>query len=406
MIWVKSKALDQEIAIEREIGHFGNSKTGPTIVVFAGIHGNEPSGVFALKSIFSTLENIKPEFKGHFIALAGNTPALERGKRYIKQDLNRVWHSDIIHKIKNNGLDDDAIMPELEQQIKIYKYIDTIFKKYNSPYYFIDLHTTSSDSVPFITINDTIRNRNFALEFPLPVILGIEEFLSGTVLSYVNELGPIALGFEAGNHDVLSSIDNHISCLWLTLVAAGCLQKEDVPNYAKHYEQLKNQSPDSNKVFEIRFRHQRTEVENFIMDPGYENFHSVKKNQHLAKNINGDLSAPESGRIFLPLYQEMGDDGYFIIREIKLFWLKVSAKLRTYKAECFIKYFPGIHMDKKDCHTFKVNAKIGRWFIKDLFHLLGFRRSSVMDRYVYFTRRKFDVAEPGSYNDKYIDKNL
>ena len=302
---VKSKALDQEIAVDREIGRFGNGKTGPTIVVFAGIHGNEPSGIFALKDVFSGLENINPKFNGHLIALAGNKPALERGKRYIHQDLNRVWHSDIIHKIKDNGWQHDKILPEVEQQIKIYLHIENIFKEYKPPYYFIDLHTTSSESVPFITINDTLRNRNFALKFPLPIILGIEEFLSGTMLSYVNELGPIAIGFEAGNHDVLSSIKNHISCLWLTLVATGCMRKKDLPQYQQHYDQLKIQSNDSKKVFEIRFRHERTETENFLMDPGYENFQTIKKDQHLAKNDRGNLYASESGRIFLPLYQNM-----------------------------------------------------------------------------------------------------
>jgi len=406
MILVKSKALDQSVEVDREIGRYGDGKQGPTIVVFAGVHGNEPSGIFALKQVIANLEEKNPQFKGQLIALAGNKLALEKGKRFIKQDLNRVWHSEIIHKIKDNGLNDDEIIPEVEQQIKIYKHIEHIFKEHKPPYYFIDLHTTSSNSVPFITINDTIRNRNFALKFPLPVILGIEEFLSGTMLSYVNELGPIAIGFEAGHHEVPTSIENHISCLWLTFAATGCMKKEDIPGYQEHYNKLRGQSRDSKKVFEIRFRHERTETENFEMDPGYENFQIVKKDQHLAKNKYGDLYASESGRIFLPLYQQMGDDGFFIIREIKLFWLRVSARLRFINAERFIKFLPGLNQDKKDPHTFIVHAKIGRWLIKDIFHLLGFRRSSRLGKYQLFTRRKFDVTEPEIYSDNNIDKNL
>jgi len=375
-------------------------------VVFAGIHGNEPSGIFALKQIFSSLTELNPAFKGHLIALAGNKPALEKGKRYIEQDLNRVWHSERIHKIKDNGLKNDDILPDVEQQIKIYKHIERIFKEHKPPYYFIDLHTTSSDSVPFITINDTIRNRSFALKFPLPIILGIEEFLSGTMLSYVNELGPIAIGFEAGHHEVLSSIENHVSCLWLTLATVGCIQKTDIPQYQEHYNKLKNQSKDSKKVFEIRFRHERGETEDYVMDPGYENFQILKKAQHLAKNKNGHLFAAESGRIFLPLYQQMGNDGYFIIREIKIFWLKVSARLRFNNAERFIRFLPGMKQDEKDPHTFRVHAKIGRWLIKDFFHLLGFRRSTKIGKYQLFTRRKFDVTEPKIYSDNSIDENL
>jgi len=406
MIVVKSKALEEEIEIQREIGSFGGDVTGPTLVVFAGIHGNEPSGVFALNHVLSKLKEKNPSFTGHLVALTGNAAALARGERYIDKDLNRIWHADFIKKIKNGGFDQQEILPDINEQIEIYKKIDKIFKTHKPPYYFIDLHTTSSESVPFITLNDTLRNRNFALQFPLPTILGIEEFLSGTMLSYVNELGPIAIGFEAGSHDEVSSIENHISCIWLTLFFTGCLKKEDIPGFQKHYDSLNSQSDDGKKVFEIRFRHERTEEENFKMMEGFQNFQPIEKEQHLASNKNGKLIASEKGRIFLPLYQKQGDDGYFIIREIKMFWLKVSAGLRTYNAERFLKILPGVKLDKMDPHKLRINAKIARWLFLELFHLLGFRHSASTDQYHYFIRRKFDTEEPGIYTDRYIDPNL
>ena len=58
MVLVTSKALDQSVDVDREIGRYGDEQGGPTIVVFAGIHGNEPSGIFALKRIFSDLNNL------------------------------------------------------------------------------------------------------------------------------------------------------------------------------------------------------------------------------------------------------------------------------------------------------------------------------------------------------------
>ena len=79
MVIVKSKALDKQVAIDREIGRYGDPKQGPTVIVFAGIHGNEPSGIFALKHLFAVLENRKPVFKGFLTSIAGNKPALELG---------------------------------------------------------------------------------------------------------------------------------------------------------------------------------------------------------------------------------------------------------------------------------------------------------------------------------------
>jgi hypothetical protein len=399
MIYIKSKALDQQISVDREIGWYGNTEQGPTVVVFAGIHGNEPSGIFALRHVFSVLDNKKPSFKGFITALAGNKPALELGERYIKHDLNRVWHEDNMQKIKNGEPIPEDILPDVRQQLKIYNHIEHIFREHKPPYYFIDLHTTSSDSIPFITMNDTMRNRAFARKFPVPIILGIEEFLPGTMLSYINDLGPVGIGFEAGIHDNITSIDNHISCIWLVLEASGCMEKEDVPSYDEHFKRLGNQSAEGNKVFEIRYRHERTELEKFKMLAGFENFQSITKKQYLADNTEGKIFASEAGRIFLPLYQDKGDDGYFIIREIKWYWLRISAFLRKFKSENFFKILPGVHRVANHPDKLKVNAKIARWFILDIFHLFGFRRTHIDGKFYYFTRRKFDSKEPLIYKN-------
>ena len=34
-----------------------------------------------------------------------------------------------------------------------------------------------------------------------PIVLGIEEYLQGPLLSYINTLGYVSLGFESGQHD-------------------------------------------------------------------------------------------------------------------------------------------------------------------------------------------------------------
>ncbi|MCB0282210.1 MAG: succinylglutamate desuccinylase/aspartoacylase family protein [Calditrichaeota bacterium] len=400
MILVKSEALNKEITVEREIGRFGDPQKGPTIVVFAAIHGNEPSGVFALHEVFSKLKRLTVLFHGNIVALCGNHQALKNGKRYIRHDLNRIWEKENLDRIKNNGNGGVSVADEMSEQDYIYHRIEDIFKNHKPPFYFIDLHTTSSDSVPFITLNDTLRNREFAMHFPLPIILGIEEFLSGTLMSYINAVGPIAIGFEAGRHDDPASIENHISCLWLTLEAAGCLQKRDIPEYDHHYSNLSRQSLDGRKVFEIRFRYLRTETEEFEMLPGFKNFQRIKKTKLLARNFKGDILASESGRIFLPLYQNLGDDGFFIIREIKKFWLKVSARLRRYDAEWLLKVLPGIEHHHCDKHCFKASKKIARWLVVDLFHLLGYRRLYSSATHHYFRRRRFDTKEPEiSYQD-------
>ena len=77
------------------------------------------------------------------------------------------------------------------------------------------MHTTSSDSAPFAIISDTLINRHLAMRLGVPVILGLEESLDGTILNYINELGYAAVGFEAGQHQAPSSVENHEAAIWL-----------------------------------------------------------------------------------------------------------------------------------------------------------------------------------------------
>ncbi len=396
MITVHSKALDKEITVDREIGRFGSSRRGPTVILFGGIHGNEPSGVFALHKVFKALHRHQPAMAGRVIGLTGNMAALSRGERYIERDLNRLWSREQIDLLRNNGLNGQSQVPDIMEQADIFQAIERIFREEQGPYYFIDLHTTSAPSPPFITLNDNLRNREFAMRIPVPIILGIEEFLNGPLMSYINELGHIALGFEAGSHDAAQSIDNHESCVWLVLRATGLLEKKDIPAFREHYDNLAAQSNDGKHVFEIRFRYHRTAHENFIMRPGYENFQPVKKGEVLAENDKGPIHACESGRIFLPLYQKQGEDGFFIIREINPFWLKVSARLRRYNVDRLLRYFPGITIDPDQPKRFRINRRIARWKVVDLFHLLGYRREKSTERYHYFTRRGFDTVAPDS----------
>ncbi len=394
MITVHSKALDKEIAIEREIGRFGKSHRGPTVIFFGGIHGNEPSGVFALHRVFKVLYRENPDVRGLVIGLSGNMAALARSERFIERDLNRLWNREQVSLLQNGGLNGQSQVPDVVEQMDIFHSIQRIFREETGPFFFIDLHTTSAPSPPFITLNDNLRNREFATKIPVPIILGIEEFLSGPLMSYINELGHIALGFEAGSHDEARSIENHESCIWLMLKATGLLHKAEIPSFQAHYDNLARQSNDGKHVFEIRFRYHRSEHENFIMRPGFENFQKIKKGDILAENDKGPIHACEGGRIFLPLYQKQGEDGFFIIREINPFWLKVSARLRRYNVDRLLKYLPGITIDPERPKRFRINRSIARWKVVDIFHLLGYRREKTTERYHYFSRRKFDTQAP------------
>ena len=99
--------------------------------------------------------------------------------------------------------------------------------------------------------------------------------------------------------------------------------QEGVKKYQEYQAFLSNHSPLKGQFFEIDYRYQILKGELFSMQPNFMNFDTVDKNQLIANSNHTRVYAPFKGRIFMPLYQQQGDDGFFIIREIKIFWLKL-----------------------------------------------------------------------------------
>ena len=370
MIKLHSDPLNKTIEVNRNLGTFKGSLKGPTLVFIAGIHGNEPAGVFALNSVLEELEPLQMDFNGSIYAIGGNLNALEGGVRYEKVDLNRLWTRE---KLKEFEFDDVVqLNDEHQQQKEIYEVIESILEKEEGPFYFFDLHTTSGDTAPFITVNDSLLNRKFTQQYPLPIILGIEEFLEGPLLSFINELGYVAFGFEGGQHDSAISYDNHIAFIYLSLVFCGCIAPSKI-DYQKHFKGLQDQMAFSKKFFEIIYRQEIDPEDNFIICDGYINFQKVKKDTTIAINNGVQLPAPVSGHIFMPLYQGKGNDGFFIIKKTPLFFLNLSRLLRSIAFDRLLVLLPGVKWSSKSREEMIVNLKIARFFTKQFFHLLGYR---------------------------------
>ncbi len=116
------------------------------MVVFSGIHGNEKAGVLATEKVLARIREENLYFKGNVHFILGNISALNQDVRFKDADLNRIWTPD-----KINDLQDESFLMDSEtrEQIQIYALIKEILSREKGPFYFLDLHTTSSPSVPF-----------------------------------------------------------------------------------------------------------------------------------------------------------------------------------------------------------------------------------------------------------------
>ena len=129
----------------------------------------------------------------------------------------------------------------------------------------------------------------------------------------------------------------------------------------------------------------------FEMRPGYHNFQPVKKDELLATDASGEIRSPRDGLLLLPRYQGQGNDGFFLAREVRPFWLRVSAVLRRARAERFFSLLPGVKRLDPSRNRLLVNARVARIWPVEVFHLLGYRRMSDQgDRILFECRREGD----------------
>jgi hypothetical protein len=369
MIEVYSKALNKTLSIDRVIGHIEGKNPGPTVIFIGGIHGNEPSGVFALHHVVDRLQSKKNIFNGNLYAIAGNLKALKAGMRYQNKDLNRLWKEEINGP---NASSTTAKNADYTERSEFLSAVSAILSKNTGPFYFIDLHTTSSATTPFITINDNMLNRKFTRQYPVPLLLGIEEYLVGTFLNYINAQGYVAFGFESGQHDALSSIEKHEAFVYLTLVFARSLMEAEF-DYHPYYQLLAPSNQKGANFFEIIHHYKIKRDERFSMLPGLQNFQPVKQGDKIATSNGESIKVPKSGLIFMPLYQKQGEDGFFIIRPIPTVFLKLSAMLRQIHFDYVLPLFPGISWSSEKRDALRVNLKVARFLAKQFFHLLGYR---------------------------------
>lgn len=308
--------------MERTIGNYSDDIKGPLLVVIGGIHGNEHAGIKAIDLVCKMLqvEHIRNEsfrYKGKFLGIVGNMKAVESNQRFIKRDLNRIWKKDIVDKIKTS--ETFALDPE-EKELK--EILDLIGQTIEATDYdrlvVLDLHTTSSDGGIFTIPNKDPNSMSIASELHATVIQGILDGLQGTTLHYFTDehfdLPTTSITFESGQHTDPKSVNRAVSAVVSCMRSIGAVEAEDVENI--HDEVLLSSTANFPKLTELIYKHDIRPEDRFEMLPGFENFQKIKAGQQLAKDLNGPVASPEDGLILMPLYQEKGDEGFFIIKEL------------------------------------------------------------------------------------------
>ncbi|MCB0618145.1 MAG: succinylglutamate desuccinylase/aspartoacylase family protein [Saprospiraceae bacterium] len=293
------------------------------MICLGGMHGNEPAGLRALELMFKMLEveplaNPSFTFKGRLLGLRGNVRASREGLRYLEKDLNRLMTAEHVARIRQIPLEE--LDPEDLELLELLDTIDREIEDYRPErLVFLDIHTTTAYGGIFSIATDDPESLRIAVELHAPVITGMLKGIKGTSLHYFNNehyaLPTVAVVFEAGQHEEPLSVNRAIAALTNCMRTIGCVRGEDVEN--RHDSLLIEYSKGLPKVAELITTHPIRPGDEFRMLPNYRNFQPVRKGELLAQDVHGQIHAPEDGLILMPLYQQKGDDGFFLVRRIE-----------------------------------------------------------------------------------------
>lgn len=298
--------------LKRTLGSYSQGKKGPLLLCTVGVHGNEWAGVNALDLLLQMLQdeevaNPAFEFYGKLVAITGNIPALNVRQRYINCDLNRIWSQ---RNFDNPGNEVEfGEMMNLKQAVD-----DLIFEWGGENIYLLDLHTTTAEGGIFLLPTIEEESISIAKTMHAPIITGLVEKLNGTMVKYYAErpdAAITALVFEAGQHDDPLSVNRTIAAVINAMRTIGSVSAEDIEN---RFDQLLIEySKDLPKMARFLYGHHIAPHDEFVMRPGYRNFDRIRKGEMLAEDRYGPILSRYDGLILMPLYQNKGEDGFFII---------------------------------------------------------------------------------------------
>lgn len=171
---------------------FDSGIAGPDLLIFSSVHGDEQEPVKAVGKIIGELQSGAITLKSGKVSFVqhANKPAYDKNKRYIDEDLNRIFYH---HPTPDTS--EKKIANELIREI------DTCD-------YFLDLHTISTSNPASVFLDyETPENTKLALAMGIPVLyIGWPEMYAGTgenlpsSTDYAHAVGKHSVLVECGGH--------------------------------------------------------------------------------------------------------------------------------------------------------------------------------------------------------------
>ena len=197
--------------IEKKVFYLEAKNPGQNLLVFGGIHGDEPCGIYAINRFMNEVEKGSWTLKNGSITFAyGNLDAMQTKTRYVDYNMNRMF-----------GLPSVAVESVEYDRVRL---LETLFAGKEA---FLDIHSAFSLAPDFLLAEKIALDTAKSLG-PSFVVSGWENFsdVGGDTECYANSLGVAGMTYEAGQHDDPIALENAYQILLRFLSINGLIEYE------------------------------------------------------------------------------------------------------------------------------------------------------------------------------------
>jgi succinylglutamate desuccinylase len=163
---------------------------GPSTVVFAGVHGDEVSGVHAIEKLFfDFFVGTRKLRQGSLALVRVNEQALAAERRYMKYNLNRLFR--------------ETYSPEIDRSSYEFRRAQELKTLLRNCDYFLDLHSAPIAQEPFVVAEQGVADFFSRLGIAR-IMTGWSKFSGGAIggdaENYANAHGAKSATLESGSH--------------------------------------------------------------------------------------------------------------------------------------------------------------------------------------------------------------
>jgi succinylglutamate desuccinylase len=254
---------------------------GPRAVMFAGVHGDEVSGLHAVeKLLYDLLGGDRTLQRGTLTLARGNAEAFRAVRRYVKLNMNRLFKDEY-----GPAIDATAYEFQRAQELK------AILRDCD---YFLDFHSAPIAQEPFLVAEG--KSLSFFTGLGLPrIITGWSKFSAGPTggdaETYASAHGAIAATLESGSHFDKRSNDVAYAAALSFLTMLNMISEDT------------ERAPSAAEIFEM-YSVVTKEADDFRYSPNVKNFQFIRKGESFANQNGQPVTVEEDTYLLIPMEPE------------------------------------------------------------------------------------------------------